>query len=690
MFRNILFLLGFILTIAAISLTTKAQNFTDSNLPIVIINTDINPHTGLPYIIPDEPKIPASMKIIYREDGSRNYITDQTNPEHLNYDGRIGIEMRGSTSQIPPKKPYSLTTRKDDDISNNNVSLLGMPKENDWILNSFAFDPSMLRDVLSYQTARSLNDYAVRSVYCEVIINDDYKGLYILTERIKIDSDRLNLVKLTEDENELPELSGGYITKADKTTGGDPVAWSMPSYAGLWGWVEYIHHQPKPDNITSAQHEYIKSVFFDFQDMMTAGNHSIVHGYPSIIDVPTFIDFILMNELASNVDAYQFSTFFHKDRGGKLRAGPVWDFNLTYGNDLFWAGYDRSKTNVWQFDYDGNRGSKFWKDLFDQADFRCFLAKRWHELTQVGMPLHYEILTTNIDSIVDWISEAVEREDQRWGTIYNHNSHISEMKTWLQARISWLNNQLTDFQACADPFIPQLVISKIHYHPKSEQGFDKDDLEYIEITHKGAETIGLTGIYLSEPGIGFQFAPYMPASPGEKIYLASNAEVFEQFYGFAPYAQYSQKLSNKSFKLVLKDAWGNIINEVHYSDSAPWPSEADGNGPHLHLIDIDLDNSLPENWIALEEMLVQVPEKPMPQQKLEIMPNPTVGLTHIRYNHTFDEVRIYNTQAQIILNQKLEPTSMHSFNTSAIKPGIYRVAILKEGKIIKSTSLIIQ
>ena len=106
--------------------SAKAQTLTSSNLPIVIISTDINPKTSQPYLIVDNPRVLASMKIIKRPDGSRNFY------------GRISIEIRGSSSQGLPKKPYGLTTLEADNVTNNNVSLLGMPKENDWILNSLA------------------------------------------------------------------------------------------------------------------------------------------------------------------------------------------------------------------------------------------------------------------------------------------------------------------------------------------------------------------------------------------------------------------------------------------------------------------------------------------------------------------------------------------------------------------------
>ena len=110
------------------------QTLTDSNLPIVIISTD----GGV--TIPDEPKVKATMKIIDRGPGQRNYVADQDNPLYLNYNGRIGIELRGSSSQESPKKSYGFTTRMADDVTNNNVSLLGMPEENDWILGGMVFD----------------------------------------------------------------------------------------------------------------------------------------------------------------------------------------------------------------------------------------------------------------------------------------------------------------------------------------------------------------------------------------------------------------------------------------------------------------------------------------------------------------------------------------------------------------------
>ena len=176
---------GIILLITLIfSQAVSSQTFTDSNLPIVVITTDLDSN-GQSLTILDDPKILASMKIIKHPDGSRNYLSDASNSAYLNYNGRIGIEIRGSSSQSLPKKGYGLTTLKADNVSNNNVSLLGMPSENDWILNGLAFDPSLIRDYLSYNLSRQIGEYATRTVYCELVINGEYRGLYLLQEKIK-------------------------------------------------------------------------------------------------------------------------------------------------------------------------------------------------------------------------------------------------------------------------------------------------------------------------------------------------------------------------------------------------------------------------------------------------------------------------------------------------------------------------
>lgn len=652
----------------------QAQILTDSNLPIVVINTD----GGV--TIPDEPKVLATMKIIWHQDGSRNYLTDVNNPEFLNYDGRIGIEIRGSSSQNLPKKPYGLETLQADDVTNNNVSILGMPKENDWVLNSLAFDQTGMRDVISYELSEKMGQYAPRRVYCEVVINNDYKGLYVFMEKIKVDDNRVNIEKMDETCNSYPEVTGGYITKADKTTGNDQVAWTMQGYGnGWWGGpsTDFIHHYPKPDNITNAQHNYIKSVFFDIADKAGSHNTSIENGISSIIDIPSFVDFMMIAEFSSNVDVYSFSTFFHKDRKGKLRAGPVWDYNLTFGHDEFG---NRSRYDVWQFDNNDNTGPKFWKDLFDTDMFRCLFAKRWFEITSEGNPLNYNEISSRMNEIDELITEAVGRDNQRWSKMTQHASEIQAMKTWIQQRINWLNQNIGSYNNC-NMELPPLVISKIHYHPMDAEPFNGNQLEFIQIDNNSDDDIDLTGIYLRELGITYNFPNGSHLAARDALVLCSDSLAYIQYYNKFPFGEYQRKLSNKSEKIVLADAWGNVIDEVHYSDSEPWPTEPDGNGPYLKLIDLELDNSLAENWTYSTEY---DNADEISYNKLAVFPNPANGMLNI-----VTEKQIISAEIIDLFGRIIARFSDNTINVSTLPNGYYNIRITTDEEVVVSKVCVI-
>lgn len=650
-------------------LFTYAQvDFTDSNLPIVIINTVIDPETGNPTDIPDDPKILADMKIIFRPDGSRNYITDQSNGAYLNYNGKIKIELRGSSSQWLDKKQYGWTTYENDGTTKLKVSIMGMPKENDWILNGLAYDASLIRDYLNYNLSRQLGQYATRTQFCEVIINGDYKGLYILQEKIKDNSNRVNIEKITAQDNEGIKLTGGYITKADKTTGGDPVAWSMESYAG---WTDFIHELPKPEDVTTAQNNYIHSQFTSLATTTANNNADIITGYPSIIDIPTFIDFMVINEFAANVDAYQFSTYFHKDRGGKLRAGPVWDLNLSLGLDVFG---DRSKTNTWQFSNDDNEGAKFWTDLFNNPTYKCYLSKRWNSLIAPGQPLNYNSVTAFIDQTVTLISEAAIREDERWGTVSNHAAEITNLKTFIQQRLTWVTANLGSFATCNNPVVPSLVISRINYNPGESSEFpESDDQEFIEITNAGTTTVNLTGVYLSELGVSYQFPANASVAGGQKIYLASNPTVFQSRYGIAAFGQFLRNMPNSSQKLVLSDAFGNQIDKVEYFDSVPWP-DADGNGNYLQLINTTLDNSLASSWTASN---VSLSNNSFTIKEMQVFPNPVNTVLTISSKDQIKAIEVYDMSGKK-LHSENQNTDTVTIDFSSYASGIYFVKVFND------------
>jgi len=659
------------LFLLTLSVKLTGQELTDSNLPIVIISTD----GGV--TIPNDPKVKATMKIIDRGPGQRNYVTDQSNPLHLNYNGRIGIELRGSSSQESPKKNYGFTTRMADDATNNNVSLLGMPEENDWILGGMVFDTAFIRDYFCHNLFSLMGNYASRAAYCEVIVNNVYMGLYMLQEKLKADDNRIDVIKIGKNDNSLPSLSGGYISKADKLTGGDQPSWTM--YSFQHSVVEYIHELPKPENATAEQTSYISNVFFRLESAAQNNDASVVNGYPSLIDVPSFIDFMIVNEFASNPDAYQYSTFFHKDRSGKLRAGPVWDLDLTFGNDLFQWNYYRSKTDLWYFeDYNYNNGSRFWYDLFHNNTFRCYLSKRWNELLEPGMPLNRSERESFLDETMALISEAVARDCQRWNKQARHTERIEAIKSFMQAREEWITAGLGSYSECSNVSIPQLTITKIMYHPQISTQFpDGDDLEFMEIRNTGTTTVNLSGIYFMGTGLAYQFPANTTLGPGLCVILASNATIFQAKYGFSPFGQFTRHLSNSGEALILADAFGNMIDMVEYSDGTPWP-DADGNGSYLRLKGTSLDNSLAENWEASYDVITSADE-PVADLALNLYPNPVGDLLTVRAETEISSICVYSLGGTIMLMQEAN-TREATVDMSAMSPGVYIIRVFtREG-----------
>lgn len=203
-----------IVILAGIVLTPSfSQTFTESNLPIVLINT--NGET-----IVDDPKIMGDMAIIDNGPGVMNSIKDTPN----DYNGKIGIEIRGSSSQMFPKKQYGIELW-DEEGEGIDASILGMPEEEDWVLFAPYNDKALIRDALAYKLGRDMGQYASRQRFCEVLLNGEYMGVFVFFEKVKRDGERVDIAKLDPDEVNGDDLTGGYIFKIDKFTGSGGDGW---------------------------------------------------------------------------------------------------------------------------------------------------------------------------------------------------------------------------------------------------------------------------------------------------------------------------------------------------------------------------------------------------------------------------------------------------------------------------------
>jgi hypothetical protein len=414
-----------------------------SNLPIVSINTN-----GVS--IGDEPKTPATIKFIDNGKGQINRITDTPVLEC-----RIGIETRGSMSQTVPKKSYGFETRTAKD-SNLNVPVLGLPADNDWILYAPYNDKTFMRDVLAYRLSRQMGHYASRFVPCELYLNGNYEGVYILLEKIKQGANRVNIANLKTTDISGKDLSGGYIFKIDKTTGSNNAGWTSPYHPKQLSdrYINFLYHYPKVEDITNEQKSYIKFFVTSFENALASNSYlDAVSGYKKFIDVNSFVDYFIINEVSKNIDGYRISSFFHKDRedrGNKIVAGPIWDYNLAFGNADYYNGYSASGWVINSIPNSDDYQVPFWWQRFlTDPEFLVQLKQRYTQLRSGVLKL--DSINNFIDSMALVFKEPQARNFQKWpilGTYVWPNYYIGStyqqeigyMKDWIDNRLKWVDS----------------------------------------------------------------------------------------------------------------------------------------------------------------------------------------------------------------------------------------------------------
>ena len=408
------------------------------NLPIILIDT-----YGVE--IPNEPRIPASMGIINNESGV-NHIDDPFN----DFDGSITIERRGNSSQWQGKTPYRFET-VDDEGENSNVELLGMPSENDWVLYAPWQDKTMIRNVLTYQLSNEMGRYASRSRHVELYLNDEYRGIYVLMEKIKRDGNRVDISKLNPDEITGDDVTGGYILKFDWFYTGDNIG----GFESEFDDMIYNYHYPKPSDIVPEQEAYIQEYINGFETIMMGTDYTNDStGYPSMMNVESFVDFILLQELAKNVDAYRLSTYIYKDKesvDNRLIAGPVWDINHGFGNCDYGETWE---VDNWLLEYNPEGGDQmafWWELLWEDLAFQHKAAVRYTELRQTIFS--EEHIYSIIDSVADYLGPAVDRNFARWPLLGNYiwpnyyvfdtyEEEIDYLKSWTAQRLAWMDSDI--------------------------------------------------------------------------------------------------------------------------------------------------------------------------------------------------------------------------------------------------------
>lgn len=494
--------LFFLLFIFCFGKTINAQVLTSSDLPIVVINTENM------QAIPDEPKIRADMGIIYNGVGNRNYMTDPFN----DFNGKIGIEKRGSSSQsFHPKKSYGFECW--DSLDNSiNLPILGMPAESDWCLIANYIDKSLSNNALTYSTWTQMGHYGPRCFEVELVLNGMYQGVYLITEKIKRDPNRVDIAKLLATDTTGDELTGGYILKVDQLTGTRDYGWYSAHEAygvmAIGQYPYYVCVYPDSNSIRPQQAAYITAYVDSFENALISHQYDPQTGWQHFADLNSFVDYFLIQEISKNVDGYRASTYFYKDKdsnGGKLTMGLVWDYdrgydNASYANGWLETGFDWALGDFYSTVYPV---PDWWDHLLQDTLFSKALRCRWEQLKYTTLGI--STMQAFADSMFYHLYESQQRNFTKWPIIgvqvfpnpapvpTSFQGEINELKDWIHDRWYWLDanipGQAVNCAFVGIPENPENKNSSVFPNPFT----DEIQIELPE-TNSGAVQITVTDL----------------------------------------------------------------------------------------------------------------------------------------------------------------------------------------------------
>ena len=418
MFKKLICIMAFSLLAGAF-----AQTY---DLPIMFIDTK---KRCLDYNVTQ--KIPATIKIL---DGKTNNVADSS--KAIQYD--IGIKVRGNSSATYPKPSYTVefydSTGKD-----MNVSLLGLPPSDDWVLHGPYVDKSMVRNPFGHWLFRQTGHYSPRTKHFDLYINGRYRGVYELTERIKRGKYRIDVGELKETDIEGQNLTGGYIWEFDHK-------WERNRGTNIMDFKtsdghNVVLHYPRKKKITNEQKEYIQNYLSEL-DSLYKGDKS-GSGYEKYVDIVSAADYILHLELTTNADpyfAYNFFMYKPKDEtdkqgnktAGKINLGPPWGFEITLCNNTHPENYEINNNDStslptlencfvegWEINrvyknigLGGIQPIKWLLEMWKDSVFQTEIKKRWAELRS-GV-WHTKTMDAYLDSMKTYLKNAADRNFKRW------------------------------------------------------------------------------------------------------------------------------------------------------------------------------------------------------------------------------------------------------------------------------------
>ncbi|MDO8341916.1 MAG: CotH kinase family protein [Cellvibrio sp.] len=373
-------------------------------------------------------------------------------------EGTTEIRGRGNSTWSWVKKPYRLKLT-------NSTEMLGMPASKHWVLLANYADKTLVRNDIAFMFSRNLGmEYTVRNQHVEVTLNGAYQGVYQLVEHIRVAKDRVNIPELKVADTDAEKITGGYLMEVDFRMHKDyciNATWESFCVNGVnmereatfcvdstHGMNPFCLDTPETllETSWSAQRDYINKYITDTEAALFGNNFTDPQlGYAAYIDVDSAINYFLINELFKNPDGAVASFYLYKKRNGKLFFGPIWDFDLAFGN----AGYDDvDKTYGWHI-----RPAPWFDRLFQDPAFKTKVKERWNNAKAEGK-LDYIFLYANARAA--WLDKQQQKNYMLWsitdfapwilhgshGGIGSYEAEVKEMVRWQRERYQWLDTEL--------------------------------------------------------------------------------------------------------------------------------------------------------------------------------------------------------------------------------------------------------
>ena len=390
-------------TYSFVSALGEVQKYTiqvkHSGLPVVVINT------------PGGAEIPPKTEDWLADATLTIYNTDAT----IGYAGTTGIRGRGNSTWKYPKKPYALKL-------DSKAEILGMPKHKRWVLLANWLDRTLLRNHVSFRIAMQTDlAWTPRGEFVEVVLNGRHIGNYYLCEHIKVDKNRVDIHELEE-----TDVDGGFMMEID-TYYDEPFKFKSAKR-------QFPYMFKDPDEVNDAQFAFMRDFIGNLEGALYDKSRFAAREYADYLDVDSFVDWWITYELTGNTETkHPKSTYVYKDKGGKLKAGPVWDFD--------WKTY-RLNNEEWV-----TKNHLYYDVLFTDPVFVAAVKERWnlYETKLRAIPQF-------IEAEAQRIRNSEEVNHQMWPVTQNTNEDINlsfseavaRMKMSYEAKLEFMDKEIAN------------------------------------------------------------------------------------------------------------------------------------------------------------------------------------------------------------------------------------------------------